>query len=254
MQVRPYRWRPSGSFAAHLWKAVTQQHHRALAPLIAQLVPGDAVVFDVGAHAGQFAKLFARRAAQGRVYAFEPGSYARSILRSAIWLNRLPNVAIVPVALGAETRLNVLTVPVKRSGASAFGLSHFGPAQARWNTVTEELVAQTTVDEAVSVLALTRLDLIKADIEGWELQMLRGARATLERLRPRLMLELSAGHLARAGDRSEDVFDFLASYRYRAFSMAGGRLVRASVLSDGDYCFLPEEDLSPPLFDRPGGS
>lgn len=248
MQVRPYRWRLSGSFAAHLWKAVTQQHHRALAPLIARLVPEDGIVFDVGAHAGQFTKLFARRAIKGRVYAFEPGSYARSILRSAIWLNRLSNVAIVPVAFGAETRLNVLTVPVKRSGASAFGLSHFGPAQARWNAVTEELVPQTTVDELVSVLALTRLDLVKADIEGWELQMLRGARATLERLRPRLILEISAEHLARAGDWPEDLFDFLADCRYRAFSMAGRRLGHADAGVDGDYCFLPEEDPLSGLF------
>ena len=66
MQVRPYHWRPSGSFLAHLLKATTQQHHRALTPTIARLVPPTAVVFDVGAHAGQYTKLFARAANHGR--------------------------------------------------------------------------------------------------------------------------------------------------------------------------------------------
>ena len=79
LQVNPYRWRLSGSFLAHLYKATTQQHHRALAATIMRLVPPASVVFDVGAHAGQYTKLFANAAAEGRVYAVEPGSYARSI-------------------------------------------------------------------------------------------------------------------------------------------------------------------------------
>src|SRR6516165_6716729 len=66
VQVHPYRWRVSGSLLAHLLKATTQQHHRALAPTIARLVPSTAVVFDVGAHAGQYTKLFARAASHGR--------------------------------------------------------------------------------------------------------------------------------------------------------------------------------------------
>src|SRR5437899_1856078 len=105
LQVHPYRWRLSGSFLAHLFKATTQQHHRALAPTIARLVPSDSVVFDVGAHAGQYTKLLARTAVAGRVYAFEPGGYARSILRSVVWLHGLANVAVLPIALGAASGL-----------------------------------------------------------------------------------------------------------------------------------------------------
>jgi precorrin-6B methylase 2 len=103
LQVNPYRWRLSGSFLAHLFKATTQQHHRALAATIMRLVPSASVVFDVGAHAGQYTKLFANAAAGGRVYAVEPGSYARSILRAIVWLHRLTNVAILPMALGADS-------------------------------------------------------------------------------------------------------------------------------------------------------
>ena len=101
VQVEPYRWRLTPSFVAHLWKAVTQQHHRELLPLLARCVPRDGAVLDVGAHAGQFTKLFARLAANGRVYAIEPGSYARGILRAAIWARRLDNVvALAKAPLG----------------------------------------------------------------------------------------------------------------------------------------------------------
>ncbi|MGH7248566.1 MAG: FkbM family methyltransferase, partial [Pseudomonadota bacterium] len=99
--VAPYRGRITAGLFAHLFKAIFKQHHREMRPLLAPLISDDAVVFDVGAHAGQYTKLFARLARRGRVYAIEPQSYARRILRAAIRLNRVHNVEILPLALGA---------------------------------------------------------------------------------------------------------------------------------------------------------
>jgi FkbM family methyltransferase len=251
VQIQPYRWRLSPSFVAHLWKAVTQQHHRELLPAFARCVPRDGIVLDVGAHAGQFTKLFAGLARQGQVYAIEPGSYARAILRSAIWARRLGNVAVVPVALGAEPRLERLNIPVKASGAMGFGLSHFGAAETRWQRVETEAVAQTTIDALVAALALDRLDFIKADIEGGELRMLHGARHSLERFRPRLLLELTGAHLARAGDTLADAFAFIAARGYRAFALdEHGRFVAVAAPRDGDFWFFPADD--PLVINSPG--
>lgn len=243
MQVHPYRWHVSGSFLAHLLKATTQQHHRALAPTIARLVPSTAIVFDVGAHAGQYTKLFARAAADGRVYAFEPGSYARSILRTVIWLHGLSNVAVLPIALGSETGLDTLTIPLKESGSFGFGLSHLGRPAERWRVVAQEIVAQTTIDSVVKTLGLDRLDFIKADVEGWELRLLQGAENTIGRCRPHLLLELADAALARAGDRLEDALSFLAARGYRAFRLEPQTgFVPISVPVDGDYWFIPVEE------------
>jgi len=54
--------RQRASWLAHLFKAATQRHHTDLRPLFAPHVPEDAVVIDIGAHAGQFSKLFATMA------------------------------------------------------------------------------------------------------------------------------------------------------------------------------------------------
>ncbi|TMJ56562.1 MAG: FkbM family methyltransferase [Alphaproteobacteria bacterium] len=242
-QIEPYRWRLSGSAIAHLFKATTRQHHRALASTITRLVPPAAVVFDVGAHAGQYTKLFARAAAQGRVYAVEPGSYARSILRTVVWLRRLGNVAVLPMALGAVTGLDTLTLPVKGRGSFGFGLAHLGAAEDRWHKVAQELVALTTLDAVVAALGLDRVDFIKADIEGWELRLLHGSADTLRRFRPRLMLELTEEHLARAGDRLDDAFAFLNGLDYAALEFAPGRgLIPVATHHDGDFWFIPCED------------
>jgi FkbM family methyltransferase len=243
VQIEPYRWRLTPSFIAHLWKAVTQQHHRVLLPLLTQCIPPDGVVFDVGAHAGQFAKLFARLAPRGRVYAIEPGSYARSILRTAIWARRVRNVTILPVALGDEPRLAQLHIPVKASGALGYGLSHFGRPEERWPRVAAELVTQTTIDELAETLALDRLDFIKADIEGNEMRLLEGATRALERFRPTLLLELSSVQLARAGHDIAGVFAFLAARGYRGFIMGSNdRLVPAGAPADNDFWFFHADD------------
>jgi FkbM family methyltransferase len=245
LQVHPYRWRLSGSFLAHLFKAATQQHHRALASTIARLVPPDGVVIDVGAHAGQYTKLFARAAPDGRIYAVEPGSYARSILRAVVWLHGLANVVVLPVALGSVSGLGTLSLPVKGRTSLGFGLAHLGSPHQRWRAVAQEVISLTTLDMVVAALALDRVDFIKADIEGWELRLLHGGRDTLQRFRPRLMIELVGEHLARAGDRLDDAFGFLQELGYAAFELTRDRdLVPAHAPHDGDFWFISRDDPS----------
>jgi len=201
------------SWCAHLWKAATQQHHRAYAPLFRRFVPDDAIVLDVGAHAGQFTKLLAGLARRGKVYAFEPGGYALSILRRVVALRRLHHVEIVPAGLSDRAGVETLYVPTKRSGSVGFGLGHLG-AEARASLA--ENIALTTLDAFAAERGLARVDFVKADIEGWEMRMLAGGKATIERLRPALMLEIQSAHLARAGDTPRAVWDFLAPLGYAA--------------------------------------
>ena len=246
VRAEPYRWRLSGGFIAHLLKATTQQHHRGLAPTIARLLPPAAVVFDVGAHAGQYTKLFARAASAGRVYAFEPGSYARAILRVVVWLRRLRNVTVLPAALGAECGVATLSVPVKKSGSFGFGLSHLGAPQERWPSVAQEVVAVITIDRVAAALALDRVDLIKADIEGWELSLLRGAVQMRFGQLDQQARAKSLQRVCRAGETLDAAFAFLAGLGYGAFELApGGSLVPVATPRDGDFWFISGDDPAP---------
>lgn len=240
--IAPYfRWRASPTYLAHLFKAIFKQHHRQRIPLFRRLIPEDGVVLDVGAHAGQYAKIFSRLASRGQVYAFEPGSYARSILRVALALNRRRNVAVLPLGLGAREGTEILTLPVKRPGSYGFGLAHFGP-ETRFATVEREAVAISTIDRMVELLGLSRLDFIKADIEGWELQLVRGGRHAIERFRPAMLLELNAPSLARAGDELTTAFVEIAKLGYRPFVPdATGALLPVAEPRNADIWWLPKE-------------
>jgi len=62
------------------------------------------------------------------------------------------------------------------------------------------------------------VDLIKADIEGWEMRAMVGGERILRRFSPALYLEVDDVCLARAGDTPGALFEWLALLGYRAFS------------------------------------
>jgi FkbM family methyltransferase len=222
------RW----GWLAHVYKACAQQHHLELKPLLAPLIPADGVVLDIGAHAGQFAKLFARLAPRGRVYAFEPSPYALSILRLAVRANRLKNIVIEPVGLSDAAGVARLTTPIKRRGDVGFGLAHIGQADRPGDHVEHE-VRLTTLDQACE--GLERVDFIKIDVEGWELSALKGGARTLGRFRPPIFAEVNHGYLARAGATPAQLWAFLEGLGYRA-SLNGAEAPAYG--GPGDYLWL----------------
>lgn len=226
--------RQRASWLAHLFKASTQQHHRELQGMFAPHIPPDGVIVDIGAHAGQFSKLFARMAPAGHVYAFEPSAYARSIMTPALRLNRIRNVTLTPTGLSDSVGRLTLHTPLKRSSALGYGVAHLGPASAAASI--DQPVDLTTLDAFASAAGLTRLDLIKADIEGWEMRALKGGRHTLARFHPALYLEIDSALMSRAGDSPEALFDWLGNLGYRGFSTPDLRPA-PSWGGPGDYLF-----------------
>lgn len=203
------------TYIAHLGKALTKTRFKPLIPLIAQHVKEDSVIIDVGANAGYFTKIFASLAPQGRVYSFEPGGYARSILTKVISIRGLKNVTMIPMGLSDTPATNTLHMPVKVKGNLGFGLSHLGDDKTvdPRETLTED-IQLTTLDAFVAQHAIKRVDLIKIDIEGWELRALKGAEKTIAAHKPVLMLEMVDRFLSRAGDSSRAMWDFLKGHGY----------------------------------------
>ena len=139
-------------------------------------------VFDVGANIGTYTLRYARIVGpKGRVVAFEPVPDNRRILSWNVNLNNLQNVTVRSEALGdfdGKARLNLSHGP----SAESFIV------EVRKSGEIEVQVA--TLDS----LKLDRLDLVKIDVEGAELSVLRGAKSTLKNLRPRMQIEVHAHH------------------------------------------------------------
>jgi FkbM family methyltransferase len=159
------------------------------------LGPG-AVGLDVGANIGATALIMgAYTGAGGRVVAMEPGPQSFALLERNLALNGASTVTAVNCAVSSEAGQATFCEN------SAYG--HLAPG-------AEGLQVEVrTLDQIVEGLGLTRLDLLKIDTEGFEPQVLEGAKATIERLRPVIYMELNSWALIAHGRR--DPLTFLTS-------------------------------------------
>ena len=139
---------------------------------------------DVGANVGAYSLLLGQWVgSSGAVFAFEPAPAARDGLQRHVHLNALDGVVrAVPVAVGAaRSKARFVVEPTAGEGRLATARDSRDGGSA-----TIE-VPVTTIDEFCAREKLTP-DFIKIDVEGAELDVLRGARETIHRTRGRLSL------------------------------------------------------------------
>lgn len=186
----------------------------ALAPLLdAALRPGDAFA-DVGANLGLYTLWGARCVGPtGRVLAFEPVPETRARLERNVSLNGFVQVEVVPEGVGAARECVTLYRNPDASGVASRYVEAPGPAIE---------VAVTTLDAACAARAI-RPRLVKIDVEGMELEVLRGSRSLLDHEDPpAIVLEAHAPHLEAAGTSYVEIRAFLAAHRYEIWSLLPG--------------------------------
>lgn len=163
--------------------------------LLRHLVGRDDHCFDGGCHVGSILAQMVKLAPDGHHIAVEPVAAKAALLR-----RRFPQVRFVEGALG------------EAPGRATFfddesGFASLHPNRRHSTSSASREVAMHTVDDLVGE---GRLDLLKLDIEGAELWALRGARRTVERCRPTILLEcvLDEG-LEPFGYTRADMFAFV---------------------------------------------
>ena len=141
--------------------------------------PGD-IVIDAGSWIGDFAA-YASVAGGGAIYAFEPADKTFALLQKTAELN--PN--IIPVKKGLSSKIE--SIPIFNMQGNTGGNSLVNH-EADTNFEKSSIIEVTSVDEFVRENNLSRVDFIKADIEGFERNMLEGAQETLREFAPKLAL------------------------------------------------------------------
>ena len=233
-------WRAKGSYIAHIFKAAFKQHHKWMKPIFTPMLDDESVIFDIGGHSGQYARLLARLAKRGRVYSFEPSGYSQSILNFAIKVNGFENIDVIPQGLGDAPGTMTLSTPIKSYGTFKYGLAHLGE-RAINEAGHQEEVALTTIDDFATEAGLKRLDFIKMDVEGWEYRILLGGTKTIQRYRPIMMIELVGQQLSRAGDSLEEAWALLQSWGYHQEVFIDAQTLSPSETPlEGDSFWLPD--------------
>ncbi|WP_211470665.1 FkbM family methyltransferase [Collimonas humicola] len=203
--------------------------------------PGD-VVLEAGANIGSHTVALARAAGEsGKVHAFEPQRHAFQLLCANVALNSLSNVYTHYMGLGSENREALFPV-VDPAAPNNFGASSFHVAHHQMERV---------IVRSIDSFEFPRVDFLKADVEGFELEVLQGARETVLRHRP-------VCHVEYVNPYTEDIVSGLMAYfrdldyslwhvitpLYNDHNFKGNRQNEFSGLWSFDMLCLPNEKAS----------
>jgi FkbM family methyltransferase len=169
--------------------------------LLTQVIRPGAVIVEAGANIGAQTVPLARACAPGRLYAFEPQQPVFQALCANLVANGIGNVTALPEALGAaEGRARMPAIDYARP-------QNFGSVGvlAPDSSLPGPPVRMATID----ALGLPACRLIKVDVEGYELDVLRGAAETLGRCRPVLYVE------AIVAEHQQALIDLIDGFGYR---------------------------------------
>ena len=188
---------------------------------------------DIGANIGlQSLRMSRSVSSTGKVYAFEPIEYLQQKFKKNIGLNKASNVELLPFALSDNASETDFKIDKGAWNQGTFSLMN--------NAGTDsQRVLIKVGDDMPEIQALTQLALIKIDVEGFENQVLKGLKKTLNRHKPRLIFEYDHNYWAAAGQDISDCFSFLQSLGYTVYQIntLSCKLVTASGQIQGGNLF-----------------
>jgi FkbM family methyltransferase len=183
--------------------------------LLKHLVDPKRDAVDAGANKGVYSYFLARYAR--RCYAYEPNPKVRAILERCAGG---ANVTVSGAALSDRAGKATMMLPLRRGRPANQTGSLRTDLVGKMNHLAIEVETRRLDDEGLSDVGF-----IKIDVEGFERQAIEGARATIARCKPTLLVEIDEKN---SGEKPEAVIAWIESLGYVAFCLRGGVLIAVS--------------------------
>lgn len=192
-------------------------------------LPDDAVIFDVGANVGIMTLPFAKSVARGKVYSFEPTHYAVSKLKRNLQLNPALASRVVVVQTfvsAADSPQPDITAyaswKVNGSGTDDKHAIHGGRPKST------EGIGAVSLDGFTEKNGITRLDFIKIDTDGHELEVLQGAAKLIRKFNPAIIFELGMYVMRERDIEFSDYLSYFDSVDYALFNSRNFKRIDAT--------------------------
>ncbi len=197
MRVYPFEQTP-------IKKLITRQNYNYEFEMYRKYAHG--VVLDIGANIGIHSVYVSRYAS--KVYAFEPVLDTFERLKENLTLNKVTNVEAINSAVGSEN--TTLTMQIFDKANSSW--NSFNLPNAHVRPISAQAVPVVTLDSFAEQHNLKEIGFVKIDVEGFELNVLKGASRLLsEKKIAVLSFEVTQMH----GKHTEEIFNLLRSHGYK---------------------------------------
>ena len=199
-------------FPANYFRYFPDDYEKENFSLIDTVVNKGDIVIDIGAHIGLMAVVLGKRIGEnGKIYSFEPTPYSFTVLKKTIRLNKLEKI-ITPINQAVAATSGSIEFNANKENVSNSIVSY------DYNSGHQKMTVTTiSVDEFVKQQQLSRLNFIKIDAEGVELDVLKGAKETLLQFDLKMILALHPLAVAAKGDTMEEIYDTLTTWGYKIF-------------------------------------
>lgn len=174
------------------------------------LVRNGTTVIDVGTNIGETLLNFSKLNTKGLNLGFEPVPFLYERARRNIQINKFKNIVLENLALSDSF------------GNLSFNLDNTNNSGGIFLTETAgenpgKTVKAVTLDHYVKQNNVKNISLIKIDVEGFEMNVLQGAKETLEEFHPALFVEINNSFLQRQNTSAKELFDYLQTLNYKIF-------------------------------------
>ena len=157
---------------------------------IKDFLPKNAVMIDIGSNVGSFIYQLEQKLSPQNIYAFEPNKKLYNRLKRIF-----PQVHIYPLALSDRNETAEFKIPViKGKTYTSRGTLKLDYREDEESKRILQQVKVIKLDDWAGLESLKKIDFIKIDVEGNEMNTLRGAKKILEEYRPTLMVEMEQRH------------------------------------------------------------
>ncbi len=204
-------------------------YDQRMSSVISRLIfPGQTVI-DMGAERGWFTLLFSSLVGKkGKVISFEPSREIFDKLKTNVSINnfswaKCENLAISN-KLGQSffVASNDKIFPNIKIIKYCSGLGYITDRKTR---MRGHIVETTTLDNYLITNRIKNVDFIKIDIEGSEYNALLGAKRTLAKMKPKLVVEFNRDTASRSGRSMEKAYNFLKRLNYSMFTFESDHFV-----------------------------
>lgn len=200
---------------------------------LADKISKEPIILDIGANIGAISLNLAKTFPQAKVYAFEPTFYAWEKLNRNLHLNPAISSRITPI------QSFVGEISSQQSDFVAFSSWPIDTLKSAENKhevhlgeVKDATPNQISVDDFVKLQRLNKVDLIKIDTDGYELNVLKGSLKTLNNFRPIVIFEYGNYLLEERGIDPAEYFSLLTSLDYELRDLKNHRILSAKTITN----------------------
>lgn len=184
------------------------------------VINGD-IVYDIGANIGYYTLVLSKLVGEtGRIHAFEPSFREFSILADNLQLNHLHNGYLNQLAVTDHSGMMEMSVMDDPAFGAYNTLGKPTHRKVENSTIRKEIVRGMALDDYCSAYPTQKPSIIKIDVEGAELDVLRGGRKLLSQDdSPLLVIEVCEATLRGLDVTPDKVIKMLQDYGYDLFSI-----------------------------------